>query len=187
MICGIDEAGRGPLAGPVVAAAVIFTGTRPKGLADSKALSEAERNELSGLIRERAHVGVGVASVEEIDALNIRKATFLAMRRAVAALPEAPVAALVDGSDPPPLPCPVEVIVDGDAYVPLIGAASIIAKTARDAMMVDACAAHPGYGFARHKGYAVPEHREALARLGPCPLHRMSFRPVAEAAARLVR
>jgi ribonuclease HII len=184
-ICGIDEAGRGPLAGPVVAAAVIFPARRrPKGLADSKSLDEPAREALFAEITAQAIWGVGVATVAEIDALNIRQATLLAMRRAVAALSLPPTAALVDGNDPPELTCPVEAIVDGDAYVPLIGAASIVAKVTRDRMMTDACVRWPGYGFARHKGYAVPEHRAALETLGPCPIHRMSFRPVAEAAAR---
>jgi ribonuclease HII len=184
-ICGIDEAGRGPLAGPVVAAAVILPARRrPKGIADSKQLDEAAREALYAEIIAHAIFGVGVATAAEIDALNIRQATLLAMRRAVLALSTPPTAALVDGNDPPELACPVEAIIDGDAYVPLIGAASIIAKVTRDRMMVDACVRWPGYGFARHKGYAVPEHRAALAELGPCPIHRMSFRPVAEAARR---
>jgi ribonuclease HII len=184
-ICGIDEAGRGPLAGPVVAAAVIFpVRRRPKGIADSKQIDEAAREALYAEIIAQAIVGVGVATSAEIDALNIRQATLLAMRRAVGALSLPPTAALVDGNDPPELACPVEAIVDGDAHVPLIGAASIVAKVTRDRMMTDACARWPGYGFARHKGYAVPEHRAALETLGPCPIHRLSFKPVAEAAAR---
>lgn len=184
-ICGIDEAGRGPLAGPVVAAAVIFpVRRRPKGIADSKQVDEAGREALYAEIMAQAIVGVGVATSAEIDALNIRQATLLAMRRAVGALSLPPTAALVDGNDPPELACPVEAIVDGDAHVPLIGAASIVAKVTRDRMMTDACARWPGYGFARHKGYAVPEHRAALETLGPCPIHRLSFKPVAEAAAR---
>jgi ribonuclease HII len=187
MICGVDEVGRGPLAGPVVAAAVIFTGRKPKGLADSKVLSEEERVMLDAAIRSVAIVGLGRAEPHEIDAINIRQATFLAMRRAVEALSVRPAAILVDGADAPDLGCPVEAIIDGDACVPLIAAGSIVAKVARDAMMVAYCAAHPGYGFARHKGYAVPEHRMALARLGPSPLHRMSFKPVADAAAARAR
>ncbi|KAF0179513.1 MAG: ribonuclease HII [Hyphomonadaceae bacterium] len=184
-ICGIDEAGRGPLAGPVVAAAVILPARRrPKGLADSKVLDEATRNSLYLEIRAHGIVGVGVATVAEIDTLNIRQATLLAMRRAVAALTVPPTAALVDGNDPPDLDCPIEAIIDGDAHVPLIGAASIIAKVTRDRMMIEACARYPGYGFARHKGYGVPEHKAALAKLGPCAIHRMSFKPVAEAARR---
>lgn len=157
---------------------------RPKGIADSKQVDEAGREALYAEIMAQAIVGVGVATSAEIDALNIRQATLLAMRRAVGALSLPPTAALVDGNDPPELACPVEAIVDGDAHVPLIGAASIVAKVTRDRMMTDACARWPGYGFARHKGYAVPEHRAALETLGPCPIHRLSFKPVAEAAAR---
>ncbi len=180
-ICGIDEAGRGPWAGPVVAAAVILPAKgRPKGLADSKQLSPEARADLAAAIEAVAIVGVGLASVEEIDALNILRATQLAMRRAVAALAVAPVAALVDGNALPPLPCPAEAIVDGDAHVPAISAASIIAKTRRDALMGELCALYPGYGFSRHKGYGVPEHQAALARLGPCAIHRRSFKPVRE-------
>ena len=183
-ICGIDEAGRGPWAGPVVAAAVILPAKgRPKGLADSKQLSAEARDALALEIRAVAIVGVGLATVEEIDTLNIYQATFLAMRRALEALPQVPAAALVDGNAIPPLPCPVEAIVDGDAYVPSISAASIIAKTARDAMMVAFCAQYPGYGFSKHKGYGVPEHQRALAQLGPCAIHRVSFKPIAAALA----
>jgi ribonuclease HII len=182
-ICGIDEAGRGPWAGPVVAAAVVLPRRgRPKGLADSKQLTAEAREALDGKIRTCGHVGVGLASVEEIDALNILHASHLAMRRAFDALCEAmgraPVAALVDGNMAPDLPCPVEWIVDGDAIAPAISAASIVAKVARDAMMVELCAQFPGYGFSKHKGYAVPEHLEALTRLGPCPIHRRSFKAV---------
>jgi ribonuclease HII len=183
-ICGIDEAGRGPLAGPVVAAAVILPARRrPKNLSDSKQIDETLREALYAEIMAHGIVGVGVATSAEIDALNIRQATLLAMRRAAAALSVPPTAALVDGNDPPELDCPVEAIIDGDACVPLIGAASIIAKVTRDRMMVEACARYPGYGFSRHKGYGVPEHKAALASLGPCAIHRMSFRPVADAAA----
>lgn len=181
-ICGVDEAGRGPLAGPVVAAAVILPARgRPKGLGDSKTLAEAQRIALAAAIREIGIVGLGIASVEEIDALNIYVATHLAMRRAVEELAQAPAAALVDGNALPDLPCPAEAIIDGDAHVPVISAASIIAKTVRDAMMVDLCAAHPGYGLAKHKGYGTPEHLAALAQLGPSPIHRRSFKPVREA------
>jgi ribonuclease HII len=180
LICGIDEAGRGPWAGPVVAAAVIFPSkARPKGLADSKQITAAARERLFAEIMGTGLVGLGEASPQEIDALNIRQATHLAMKRAVASLSQAPIAALVDGNDAPPLACPVEAIVDGDAYVPLIAAASIIAKVARDRFMVKANDLYPGYGFDAHKGYGVPAHAEALARLGPCPLHRLSFKPVA--------
>lgn len=183
-ICGIDEAGRGPWAGPVVAAAVILPNKsrRPKGLADSKQLTAGAREELAAAIRACAHVGVGLASAEEIDAINILQATYLAMRRAFDALSARPVAALIDGnSAPADLPCPVETIIDGDAHVASISAASIIAKVHRDALMVEACALYPGYGFSRHKGYGAPEHHRALATLGPCAIHRMSFKPVREA------
>jgi ribonuclease HII len=127
-------------------------------------------------------VGVGVASVEEIDQFNILQATYLAMRRALAALPQAPVAALIDGNAAPAdLPCPVETIVDGDAHVACISAASIIAKVTRDRMMSELCARFPGYAFSKHKGYGTPEHQRALAELGPCAIHRRSFKPVAAA------
>lgn len=178
-ICGIDEAGRGPWAGPVTAAAVILPRKgRPKGLNDSKQLTEDAREKLAEAIRACALVGVGWASPEEIDALNIRAATHLAMRRAVAALPEAPVAALVDGNDAPDLPCPAEAIIDGDAHVACISAASIIAKVERDRLMMALCADFPGYGFSQHKGYGTPQHQAALARLGPCLIHRRTFKPV---------
>jgi len=178
-ICGIDEAGRGPWAGPVVAAAVILPAKgRPKGLADSKQLSAEEREALAEQIRACALVGVGAASPREIDEINILRATYLAMRRAFDALPERPVAALIDGSAPPELPCAIECIVDGDAHVASISAASIIAKVERDAIMAALCAQHPGYGFAKHKGYGTPEHQSALALLGPSPIHRLSFKPV---------
>jgi ribonuclease HII len=178
-ICGIDEAGRGPWAGPVVAAAVILPRKgRPKGLADSKQLSAEAREALALEIRGCAVVGVGWASPEEIDQLNILQATYLAMRRAVEALAEAPVAALVDGNGYPDLPFPTEAIIDGDASVPAISAASIIAKVERDRIMAELCAVHPGYLFAKHKGYGTPEHQHALAELGPCAIHRRSFKPV---------
>lgn len=179
IICGVDEAGRGPWAGPVVAAAVILAPDgAPDGVRDSKALSPAERARLEPLIRAASRVGVGVASVAEIDRLNIREATFLAMRRAVAALPERPSLARIDGRDAPDLGCRGEAIIGGDDLDPAIACASIIAKEVRDRMMVEACARYPGYGFAQHKGYGVPAHAAALARLGPCPLHRTSFAPV---------
>lgn len=179
-ICGIDEAGRGPWAGPVVAAAVILPAKgRPKGLADSKQLSAQAREELAVAIRACAMVGVGLASPAEIDQINILQATYLAMRRALAALPARPVAALIDGnSAPADLPSPVETIVDGDVHVACISAASIIAKVERDRLMAEFCATYPGYAFAKHKGYGTPEHQEALARLGPSPIHRLSFKPV---------
>lgn len=178
-ICGIDEAGRGPLAGPVVAAAVILPAKgRPKGLDDSKQLSADARDELYAAIRACGIVGVGVASVEEIDTINILRASHLAMKRAFEALSERPVAALIDGNMAPDLPCAVECVIDGDAYLPLISAASIIAKVERDRMMTELCAQYPGYAFAKHKGYGTAEHQAALKRLGPCPIHRRSFKPV---------
>ncbi len=181
-ICGIDEAGRGPWAGPVVAAAVILPAKkRPKGLADSKQLSAEAREELAIAIRASAAVSVGVANPDEIDQINILQATYLAMRRAFEGLPERPVAALIDGNSAPELPCPIEMIIDGDAYVASISAASIIAKVERDRMMVEFCAQYPGYAFAKHKGYGTPEHQKALAELGPCPIHRRSFKPVRDA------
>lgn len=184
-ICGIDEAGRGPWAGPVVAAAVVLPRKgRPKGLDDSKKLSLEAREALALAIRACAIVGVGIASVEEIDTLNILRASHLAMQRAFAALPERPVAALVDGNMAPELPCDIETIVDGDAIAPLISAASIIAKVERDRMMIELCGQYPGYLFAKHKGYGTPEHQEALDRLGVCAIHRRSFKSVQAALAR---
>ncbi len=186
LICGIDEAGRGPLAGPVCAAAVMLPGRpRIEGLDDSKVLTEAQRDALALKIRARALAwGVGWASAAEIDQINIRQANFLAMRRAfdslcaMASAVGAPMLALVDGNDPPPLPCAVRVIVGGDGLEPAISAASILAKTARDALMVELCGRYPGYGFSQHKGYGVPQHLAALRELGPCPEHRMTFAPV---------
>lgn len=178
-ICGIDEAGRGPLAGPVVAAAVILPAKgRPKGLYDSKQLSAEAREELALMIRDIGIVGVGIASVEEIDRLNILRASHLAMRRAFDALSPVPVAAIVDGNLAPDLPCPIECVIDGDVIVPIVSAASIIAKVARDRMMAELCTTYPGYLFSKHKGYGTPEHLQALARLGPCAIHRLSFKPV---------
>lgn len=183
IICGIDEAGRGPLAGPVVAAAVILDRKRRiNGLNDSKQLTEERRDILALRIKERAIAwGVGLATVEEIDTVNIRQANFLAMQRAFAQLAVRPTHVLVDGNDPPPIACKVTCIIGGDALETCISAASILAKTHRDAMMVELCAQYPGYGFSQHKGYSVPLHLEALKRLGPSPIHRKSFRPVKEA------
>ncbi|AOO80946.1 ribonuclease HII [Bosea vaviloviae] len=179
-LAGIDEVGRGPLAGPVVAAAVILDPDHvPAGLCDSKALSAARREELFGAIAASA-LGIGVASATaaEIDVINIRQATLLAMRRAVAALPVRPVFVLVDGNDPPALPCACETIIQGDALVASIAAASIIAKVTRDAMMARLCRRYPAYGFSAHVGYGTPAHRAALEVHGPCPEHRFSFAPV---------
>jgi len=186
-VAGVDEAGRGPLAGPVVAAAVILCGRQIRGLADSKILSAARRAALHPRVRDRCHVGVGIASVEEIDALNIFAATMLAMTRAVEALCKTagcdPERVLVDGNLTPHGRTAgwrwrAEPIVGGDAIERCISAASIVAKETRDAMMVEADARYPGYGFARHKGYGTRDHMAALGELGPCPLHRRSFAPV---------
>ncbi len=179
-VCGVDEAGRGPLAGPVVAAAVILDQTRvPIGIDDSKKLNAPVREALYDLIRANAHVGIGIATVEEIDSLNILWASMLAMRRAVEALPMTPRHALIDGNRcPAGLRCRATAVIGGDALSLSIAAASIIAKVARDRIMRDLDLAHPGYGFAGHKGYGTPAHLEALARLGPCLIHRRSFAPV---------
>lgn len=179
-IAGVDEAGRGPLAGPVVAAAVLLDPARPvAGLRDSKLLAEEARNELAAAIRARATAWcVARADVEEIDRLNILEATMLAMSRAVAGLGVRPRGVLVDGNRCPGLPCAVEAVVGGDGRVACIAAASILAKVSRDRDMVALEARYPGYGFARHKGYPTAQHRAALARLGPCAQHRRSFAPV---------
>ena len=177
---GIDEAGRGPLAGPVVAAAVILDPDRPiAGLTDSKLLSAARRAELEADIRQFAVAwAVGRAEVHEIDRINILQASLLAMRRAVEALSVRAVAAVVDGNCCPQLSIPVQAVVQGDLLVPAISAASILAKQARDREMIEMDARYPGYGFASHKGYCTAVHLEALDRLGACPLHRTSFAPV---------
>lgn len=186
LICGVDEAGRGPWAGPVTAAAVILDPAKPiEGLTDSKKLSEAKRDRLAPLIRERSLAWcVAHASVEEIDRMNIREATFLAMQRAIEGLQQAPALALIDGNAlPGNLKCEARAIVKGDLTEPAISAASILAKTVRDALMQELDAAHPGYGLGQHKGYGTALHAEALTRLGPAPCHRMSFAPVKAAAA----
>jgi ribonuclease HII len=180
MIAGVDEVGRGPLAGPVYAAAVILDPARPiAGLADSKALSERAREALVPIIRERALAfAIASASVEEIDRLNILQATLLAMQRAVGALRLAPTEAWVDGNRAPRLAMPVRTFIGGDATIECISAASILAKSARDHLMVALDQQHPGYGLARHKGYPSAAHRAALARLGVSEIHRRSFAPV---------
>jgi ribonuclease HII len=180
ILAGVDEAGRGPLAGPVVAAAVILDSSHPiSGLADSKALSAARREELAGQIRAHASAwALGMASVEEIDRLNILQATLLAMQRAVQALAIPPALVLVDGNRAPQLVCQVRTVVRGDASVQAISAASILAKVARDAMLTDLDSLYPGYGFAVHKGYPTAVHLRALEDLGPTPVHRRSFGPV---------
>jgi len=178
--CGVDEAGRGPLAGPVFAAAVVLDPERPiPGLADSKKLSATRRETLARAIRERSRAwAVAEASVEEIDRLNILQATLLAMARAVAQLALAPDEVLVDGTHCPPLDLPMRAIVRGDALVPEISAASILAKTARDAAMRELHREYPQYGFDRHKGYPTREHAAALRAHGACPAHRRSYAPV---------
>lgn len=179
-ICGVDEAGRGPWAGPVCAAAVVLDPDRtPEGLNDSKRLSSRRRAALKEELAEAAQVGVGIASVEEIEALNILGATWLAMRRAVAALPTPPSYALVDGNAVPKgLPCAGEAVVKGDARSLSIAAASIVAKETRDAIMRELAVEHPGYGWERNMGYGVPEHAAALKRLGVTPHHRRRFAPI---------
>jgi ribonuclease HII len=184
-VCGVDEAGRGPLAGSVVAAAVILDPDRPiDGLRDSKQLGAARREALADAIRARAlGWAVARASVAEIDRLNILQAALLAMRRAVAALPVAPTLARVDGNQPPRLSCAIELIVGGDAIEPCISAASILAKTERDAEMLRLHRRHPQYGFDRHKGYPTAEHLALLRQHGPCAAHRAGFAPVRAAIA----
>ena len=186
---GCDEAGRGPLAGPVVAAAVILNPARPiVGLADSKQLSARQREALAELIKERA-VGwaIGVATVAEIDALNILQATLLAMQRAILALATPPEKVLVDGNRlPANLPYPAEAIIRGDQSVPCISAASILAKVHRDALMLELDELYPAYGFKDHKGYGTRRHLEALAGFGATPAHRRSFAPVRKCLTRSV-
>ena len=190
-LAGVEEAGRGPLAGPVVAAAVVvdrdFLETEQHRLLcdvdDSKTLTESQRDTAYTLLTERCPLamGVGVADVAEIDALNILRATHLAMARALNALPVLPELALVDGLPVPGLPCPSQSIVDGDARSLIIAAASIIAKVTRDRLMRELDCEYPVYGFAQHKGYGTRAHMQALLRHGPCPAHRRSFRPVRDA------
>lgn len=186
IVCGIDEVGRGPLAGPVVAAAVILPADLPAVLSaelnDSKVLSAKKREALFEVICATAAYGVGQAEVEEIDRLNILKATFLAMRRAVEALPATMAVdwALVDGNQRPPLPCQVQCIVKGDGRSLSIAAASVVAKVTRDRHMVALGQAFPGYGWERNAGYGTAEHQEAIRRLGPTPHHRRSFAPIAD-------
>jgi ribonuclease HII len=180
LVAGVDEAGRGPLAGPVVAAAVILNPRRPiAGLADSKKLSARKREALFDAIRDKALCcAIAEASVEEIERLNILQATLLAMQRAVAGLRLPPTRVLVDGNRLPQLPMLAEAIVGGDAIVDCISAASILAKVYRDHWCAQIDRDWPQYGFATHKGYGTPEHLAALARYGPCPLHRRGFAPV---------
>ena len=178
-IAGIDEAGRGPLAGPVVAAAVVLDPqTMPAGLRDSKTLTEKRREALADALMECAAVGVGVAEVEEIDRINILQATLAAMARAEAALPFRPDACLVDGNARPPLKAPAHLVVKGDAKSFSIAAASIVAKVTRDRIMRDLAKAFPEYGWEKNKGYGAKAHLEAIATHGPAPHHRRSFKPI---------
>lgn len=181
LVCaGVDEAGRGPLAGPVCAAAVILDPARPiEGLADSKKLSKKKRAALEAEIKEKALAWcVAWGEVEEIDEINILQSTMLSMKRAVEGLSIAPDKVIVDGNRAPRLSCRVEAVVKADAKVPEVSAASILAKTARDRLMEKMDEEHPGYGFAKHAGYGTKEHVEAIRRLGPSPIHRRSFEPV---------
>lgn len=178
-VAGVDEAGRGPWAGPVVAAAVILDPARlPTGIADSKTLRPERREELAAEVIDCAQVGIGIADVAQIDRLNILNATLWAMREAVAALNPPPAVALVDGNRPPDLACAVRTIVRGDALSLSIAAASIVAKVTRDRLMTELAEAFPHYGFERHKGYGTRDHRDAISRHGVCIHHRRSFAPV---------
>ena len=184
-VAGIDEAGRGPWAGPVVAAAVVFDADGPPPrlsamITDSKLLSAEQRATLQPAILACADATVGIASVAEIDSMNILQATLLVMRRAVARLAEVPDLALVDGNLAPRLPCPVRTVVSGDRKSLSIAAASIVAKVTRDRLMARLAADYPGYGWGRNAGYGTAEHQAGLARLGPCMHHRRSFRPIRE-------
>ncbi len=179
-MCGVDEAGRGPLAGPVYAACVVLKSDHPIiGLADSKKLSENKRDALAIMIKQHAAAwAVASATVEEIDQFNILQASLLAMQRAVESLPFIPDIALVDGNQSPRLPCPVRTIIRGDSLIPAISAASILAKTARDAEMQRLHQLFPCYGFDKHKGYGTKAHLAALQEYGACKIHRQSFAPV---------
>ena len=181
-VCGVDEAGRGPLAGPVYAAAVILDPRFPiRGIADSKMMTPEKRAEVAIQIKKRAVAwSIAYATVEEIDTINILRAALLAMRRAVDGLSVTPEAAIVDGNIKPPLTIACSTLVDGDRLHRSISAASILAKTARDAVLIELDALYPHYGFAQHKGYGTPQHLEALRTHGPCAIHRMSFSPCAQ-------
>ena len=181
LLCGVDEAGRGPLAGAVFAAAVVLDPARPRinGLVDSKLIDADTREKLSGRIKDRALAwAIASASVEEIDSINILRASLLAMKRAVESLGMEPDEVCVDGNMLPPIACRCRAIVKGDRLVAAISAASILAKVARDAEMTLLDERYPGYGFASHKGYSTPEHLAALRSRGPCEIHRRSFEPV---------
>ena len=180
-VAGVDEVGRGPLAVPVVACAVVLDPKRvPKGLDDSKKLTAAQREALFEVICATAEVSLAFAPPARIDGYNIRQATLWAQAKAVAGLPCTPRLVLVDGNDPPPVGCAVRTIIGGDGLVASIAAASIVAKVTRDRLMASLGFAHPGYGFERHMGYSTPEHQQALAALGACRHHRTSFAPVRE-------
>ncbi len=180
LIAGVDEAGRGSWAGPVVAAAVVLHAQHtPPGLNDSKKLNRTQREELYALLGSSALIATGCASVEEIDSFNILQATLLAMQRAIHSLPVTVSSALVDGLHAPDVSCPVTTVVAGDAQCPIISAASIIAKVSRDRTMQELARSHPGYGWERNNGYGTAEHRAAIERLGITRHHRRSFRPVA--------
>jgi ribonuclease HII len=178
-IAGLDEVGRGPLAGPVVSAAVVLDLDKvPQGLADSKALTAAKREALFTEILATSHVGIASVSHQEIDTINIRQASLLAMCRALAALPCKPDIAFVDGNDPPGLPCATEAIIKGDSHIASIAAASIVAKVIRDRMMTRLGNTYPAYGFASNAGYSTKAHLTVIASEGPCPYHRLSFSPL---------
>jgi ribonuclease HII len=178
-IAGLDEVGRGPLAGPVVSAAVVLDPENvPHGLADSKALTAARREALFTEILATSRVGIASVSHQEIDTINIRQASLLAMCRALAALPCKPDIAFVDGNDPPNLPCAAQAVIKGDSSIASIAAASIVAKVVRDRMMARLGQAYPAYGFASNAGYSTKAHLSAVANEGPCPYHRMSFSPL---------
>ncbi len=178
-IAGLDEVGRGPLAGPVVSAAVVLDlDNVPQGLADSKALTAAKREALFVEILATSHVGIASVSHQEIDTINIRQASLLAMCRALASLPCTPDIAFVDGNDPPNLPCATEAVIKGDSSIASIAAASIVAKVVRDRMMARLGQAYPAYGFASNAGYSTRAHLSAVASEGPCPFHRLSFSPL---------
>ncbi|MGO4704699.1 ribonuclease HII [Microvirga sp. 2MCAF38] len=177
-VAGLDEVGRGPLAGPVVSAAVVLDPKRvPKGLDDSKVLTAARREELFEEILATAEVGIASISHGEVDTINIRQASLRAMVRALAALPCKPDLALVDGNDPPKLPCKVETFIGGDGLIASIAAASIVAKVVRDRLMTRLGAIYPVYGFETNAGYSTKGHLSAIASDGPCPFHRLSFSP----------
>jgi ribonuclease HII len=188
LVAGVDEAGRGPWAGPVVAAAVILERGGVgllDGIEESKRLTRARRAELFTVLKGSARLGIGAASVPEIDRLNILQATLLAMARAIRALGVTPDLALIDGPHAPDLPCPVRTVVRGDAASLSIAAASIVAKVTRDEVMARLARRHPGFGWERNAGYGTPQHQAALARLGPTPHHRRSFAPIINILSRL--